>query len=266
MMNLMDIVRSGSFDLHIHTTASDGDHSPKDILKKASSIGLNTIAITDHDTLDGLHEAIEAGKKYGVTVIPGIELSTKFNGKTVDILGYNVSPTTELSQVLKQLREERETRAIKIIEKFKAIGMPITIEDVFRYSKGEVISRPHIAKAIVEKGYVEHYQTVFDEFLADGKPCSIDKKIIIPEEGIKLIQNAGGLAVLAHPVYLKGNMIDDLLHFPFDGIEVWHRNHSKEDAIKFIEIAKKLDLIMTGGSDFHTDDHNLGKFGYFPVQ
>lgn len=265
-MNLKEIVRTGRFDLHIHTTASDGDQSPKAIVEKASNMGLETIAITDHDTLNGLHEAIEAGKKYGVKVISGIELSTKFKGKTVDILGYNVSPTAELLQVLKELREERETRAVKIIEKFKAIGMLITIEDVLKYSKGEVISRPHIAKAIVEKGYVEHYQTVFDEFLADGKPCSIDKKIIVPEEGIKLIQNAGGLAVLAHPVYLKDNMIDDLLHFPFDGIEVWHRNHSKEDATKFIEIAKKFDLVITGGSDFHTDDHKLGKFGYFPVQ
>ncbi|MFT4412432.1 PHP domain-containing protein [Fredinandcohnia humi] len=263
-MNIKEIVESGRFDLHIHTTASDGDYSPTEMVKRASDIGLKTIAITDHDTLDGLEEAFEAGKKYGVVVIPGIEISTKYNEKSVDVLGYHISPTQELLQLLIELRMERETRAYKIIEKFKEIGMPITIEEVLKYSKGDVISRPHIAKAIIEKGYVTSYQAVFDEYLADGKPCSIDKKIILPEEGIELIHQAGGIAVLAHPVYLEDSMTEELLNLPFDGIEVWHRSHTLEDITKYSLLARKFNLMVTGGSDFHSDNHNLGNFGFSP--
>ena len=251
------------FDLHLHTTASDGEYSPAELVRKAAACGLKVIAITDHDTLDGVDEAQRAGEALGVRVIAGVELSTKFEGKTVDILGYDLKRPEELRRYLADMRRARENRAQVILDKFNAIGMPLTMEDVLEFSGGGVIARPHIAKAVVKKGYVADYQTVFDEYLADGKPCAIDKTALSPEEAIRLIHEAGGKAVLAHPAYLEDEaLIERLLRFPFDGIEVWHRNHTPEDAARFRRLAERHGLMMTGGSDFHNDEHALGDFGY----
>ncbi len=255
------------FDLHMHTTASDGEYLPADLVKKASALGLQIIAITDHDTLEGIPEARRMGNELGIEVIAGVELSTKFEGKTVDILGYYLSELNELHQFLAKMRRARENRAQVILEKFAEIGMPLTMEDILEFSQGGVIARPHIAKAVVKKGYVADYQTVFDEYLADGKPCAIDKTNISPKEGIELIHQAGGKAVLAHPVYLQDDqLVEELLKFPFDGIEVWHRSHTPEDVQRYDKIAEKKGLIKTGGSDFHSDEHNLGNFGYTPAK
>jgi 3',5'-nucleoside bisphosphate phosphatase len=264
-MDIKEIVKSGSFDLHLHTTASDGDYSPEELVRKAYQRGLKTIAITDHDTLNGIEEAVKTGTKLGIRVIAGIELSTKYKGKTVDILGYGIKSTEELSRVLQAMRNERETRAMQIIEKFGEIGMPITMNDILQHSQGEVISRPHIAKAIVAKGYVSDFQTVFDMYLADGKPCEVAKMIITPEEGLHLIHNAGGIAVLAHPIVLTDQLVIELLNFQFDGIEVWHRKHSREDMERYKAFARASQLLMTGGSDFHNDSHQLGEFGHEPI-
>ncbi|MED4172732.1 PHP domain-containing protein [Halalkalibacterium halodurans] len=261
-MDLKEIVQAGAFDLHIHTTASDGEYSPTAIVKKAKEIGLRTIAITDHDTLDGIEEAVIAGKRHGINVIPAIELTTKYKGTNVDILGYNVKASEKLQAILVQLKKHREGRAMQIIEKFNDIGFTITLDEVKQFSEDGVIARPHIAKAIVKKGYVLDYQTVFDEYLADGKPCAIDKMILTPEEGIKLIHEAGGKAILAHPVYLEDTLVRELLALDFDGIEVWHRNHDETDQEKYKMLATEFALIKTGGSDFHTDEHSLGQFGW----
>ncbi|NRF96273.1 PHP domain-containing protein [Paenibacillus frigoriresistens] len=251
------------FDLHMHTTASDGDYPPATLVKKAAELGLQIIAITDHDTLDGITEAQRIGCEAGVEVIAGVELSSKYEGKTIDILGYQLAKIDDLNQTLSRMRRSRENRAQVIVEEFNAIGMSITMDDVLEFSQGGVIARPHIAKAIVKKGYISDYQTVFDEYLADGKPCAIDKTIITPVEAIALIHDAGGKAVLAHPVYLQDDeFVERLLRFPFDGIEVWHRSHKPEDVIRYKGIAQKYKLMMTGGSDFHNDAHNLGSFGY----
>jgi predicted metal-dependent phosphoesterase TrpH len=261
-MNLKDIIETGSFDLHVHTKASDGDYSPTDVVKKAKEAGLKTIAITDHDTLEGIEEAQKAGRKFGVRVIPAIELSTKYKGKSVDILGYNITAGEELNNILLRMREGREERAKRIIEKFNNLGFTITLEDVKAFSEDGVIARPHIAKAVVKKGYVADYQTVFDDYLADGKPCAIDKMILSPVDGIRLIHQAGGKAVLAHPVYIGDDeLVRELLSCGFDGIEVWHRSQNKADNKKYKKLAEEFNLIMTGGSDFHNDDHQLAQFG-----
>lgn len=262
IIDLLEIIESRYFDLHMHTTASDGIYSPRDLVKKAKAARLKTIAITDHDTLEGIEEASQAGLEYGVRIIAGIELSTKYKGRSVDILGYHVTKNDELTEILPRLREGREQRALRIIEKFTQLGMPITLEDVKKFSKGNVIARPHIAMAVVQKGYVPDYQTVFDEYLADGKPCAIDKVILSVEEGIGLIHRAGGKAVLAHPVLLGDeDLVRELLQFAFDGIEVWHRKQNTEDNIRYQHLANEFQLIMTGGSDFHHDEHSLGQFG-----
>jgi predicted metal-dependent phosphoesterase TrpH len=261
-VTILRVIKAGYFDLHMHTTASDGAYSPRDLVRKAHAAGLRTIAITDHDTLEGIDEACRTGLKYGIHVIPGIEISTKYQGHSVDILGYHVTANPELTEILSLMREGREQRALRIIRKFAELGMPITMGDVKQFSKGNVIARPHIAMAVVQKGYVPDYQTAFDEYLADGKPCAIDKVILSPEEGIGLIHRSGGKAVLAHPVLLGDDeLVRDLMRFPFDGIEVWHRKQDNIDSARYQRIAEQFHLMMTGGSDFHNDEHSLGQFG-----
>lgn len=254
----------GRFDLHIHTTASDGVYRPEQIVHKAKQAGIQTIAITDHDTLEGLDEALEAAARSGIQVIPGIELSTKYNGISVDLLGYNIQESAELNERLRQFRDVRENRALRIIERFTALGMPLTIEDVKAYRKGSVIARPHIAAAVVDKGYAASIQEVFDEYLADGKPCAVPKMVLTPEQGIELIHRAGGIAVLAHPALLGDDALaEELLdRYAFDGVEVWHRRHSAEDSRRYAQLAERYQLLVTGGSDFHSDEHRLGEFGY----
>ncbi|MEH7324551.1 PHP domain-containing protein [Cytobacillus firmus] len=262
-MDLASIIKNGNFDLHLHTTASDGIYSPSKVVEMAASKGLTTIAITDHDTMLGISEAREAGLKLGMTVIPGIELSTKYKNKNIDILGYNITQSKELLETLRKMKNHRENRAQLIIDNFCQIGMQITRDDVQKFSKGDVIARPHIAKAIVEKGFAQNVQEVFDLYLADGKPCAVDKLILLPEEGIRLIHQAGGLAVLAHPVLIRDEtIIEALLELPMDGIEVWHRKHSIKDSTRYKALAEKYNKVLTGGSDFHNEGHTIGEFGF----
>ncbi|HET7581000.1 MAG TPA: PHP domain-containing protein [Bacillales bacterium] len=263
-MRLEAIVAEGAFDLHMHTTASDGDYPPEEVVRKASEAGLKTIAVTDHDTLNGVERAASEGEKLGVQVIPGVELSTKEGKKSVDILGYGLANSDELDETLSRMREGREDRAAKIVQKFTELGMPLTMEDVRQFAGGGVIARPHIAKAVVEKGYVSDVQTVFDEYLADGKPCALPKVVLSPKEGIDLIHQAGGKAVLAHPVLLRDDaLVRKLLDtYDFDGIEVWHREQDADANKRYGELAESFDVMKTGGSDFHNDSHELGRFGY----
>lgn len=262
-MDIIKIIEQGQFDLHLHTTASDGKFSPGELVKMAAEKGMKTIAITDHDTMNGVSEAQQAGKKFGVTVISGIELSTKHKGKTIDILGYGIKETSELSEALKKMRDHRQNRSEIIIDKFRKLGMMITSADIQKFSKGEVIARPHIANAVVEKGYAKDTQEVFDLYLGDGKPCSAEKMVLTPLEGIKLIQHAGGKAVLAHPKLIHDDKIAvELMELPFDGVEVWHRKHKKNDIARYKEMAAKYHKLITGGSDFHNEEHAIGEFGY----
>lgn len=262
-MDLKKIIKNGQFDLHLHTTASDGSFSPAEVVEMAAAKGITSLAITDHDTTDGIKEAVDAGKKQGVHVIPGIELSTKYKGKNIDILGYQIKESKELLEVLKRVRDHRENRAQLIVNKFCELGMTITATDVQKYSQGDVIARPHIAKAVVEKGYAKNAQEVFDLYLGDGKPCAVDKMVLSPEEGIQLIHNAGGIAVLAHPILIRDDIIvEELMQFAFDGIEVWHRKHEPDDIIRYKGIGSKFNKLITGGSDYHNEEHSIGDFGF----
>ncbi|MEH7352348.1 PHP domain-containing protein [Neobacillus drentensis] len=262
-MEIKKILENGYFDLHLHTTASDGSFSPSEVVKMAAQKGLVTIAITDHDTTDGIQEALQTARTLNVTVIQGIELSTKYKGKNIDILGYYIHESIELSGVLQKMREHRFNRSQLIVNKFCELGMAITLDDVQKYSKGDVIARPHIAKAVVDKGYAKNTQEVFDLYLGDGKPCAADKMVLSPNEGITLIHNAGGIAVLAHPLLIQDNsLVEELMQLSFDGIEVWHRKHRKEDIIRYKNLAKKYNILMTGGSDFHNEEHTIGEFGF----
>ncbi|MBU8879978.1 PHP domain-containing protein [Bacillus sp. FJAT-29790] len=262
-MELKKALENGCFDLHLHTTASDGSFSPSEVVKMAAQKGLVTIAITDHDTIDGFQEALQTGRKLNLTVIQGIELSTKYKGKSIDILGYHIQESKELLDILQKMKEHRYHRSQLIVNKFCELGMTITSDDVQKYSKGDIIARPHIAKAVVAKGYAKNTQEVFDLYLGDGKPCAVDKMVHSPDEGINLIHNAGGTAVLAHPLLIQDDIIvEELMQLPFDGIEVWHRKHREEDIIRYKSLAKKYKKLMTGGSDFHNEEHKIGEFGF----
>ncbi|OYD08925.1 PHP domain-containing protein [Paludifilum halophilum] len=261
-MRIFKDLKPGTFDLHIHTTASDGIFSPTEVVHRAKEAGLSTIAITDHDTLAGVEEALAAGETSGVRVLSGVEISTRYGKKGVDILGYDIHRRRQLHETLSSLRDARQDRALGIIERFDRLGMPITLKEVQEFSGDGVITRPHIARAIVKKGYAEDVQTVFDRYLADGRPANVEKKVLTPQQGIQLIHQSGGQAVLAHPIYLGDDeLVRSLLKFGFDGIEVWHRNHSPEDSQRYFQIAEELSLRVTGGSDFHTEAHRMGDFG-----
>jgi 3',5'-nucleoside bisphosphate phosphatase len=262
------IIKTGKFDLHLHTTASDGTFSPSEVVKEAERKGLQAIAITDHDTLSGISEAKETASS--LSVIPGIELSTTFSHHGhevgIDVLGYGISSTPAFERTLAFLSSERKNRAIAIIDAFCSLGMPLTLEDVQAFSSDGVIARPHIAKALVKKGYVHSTQEAFHLYLADGKSCSIPKKTLSVEEGVSLIREAGGIAVLAHPVFIPKDLFPFLLHtHSFDGIEVWHREHSKKMALRFFELARQHHLLPTGGSDFHALPQEIGSFGFQPL-
>lgn len=262
-MDLEDIVKRGRFDLHLHTTASDGSYSPTEIVEMAALKGLETIAITDHDTTEGIPEALAAGQVSGIHVIPGIELSTKYKGKNIDILGYHIGDSGQLQKVLSEIRVFRENRAHLMIDKLNDSGIPISAEDVIKHAKGEVIARPHIAMAVVEKGFANTMQEVFDFYLGDGKPCAVDKMVLSPQEGIDLIHESGGEAVLAHPLLIHNDgLVEELLQLPFDGIEVWHRKHKAVNVKKYKKLAMKYNKLLTGGSDFHNSKHEIGMFGF----
>jgi predicted metal-dependent phosphoesterase TrpH len=251
-MDIRQVVKEGAYDLHMHTTASDGALTPKEVVFKMKELGKRTIAITDHDTMDGIEEAIMEGKRIGVRVIPGIELTTYYQGQRVDILGYGLTETPRLKSVLQQIRNHREDRASIIVEKFQELGMDITMEDVHGFSKGGTVGRPHIAKAVVAKGYVKDIKTVFDLYLGDGKPCSVEKMALTPKEGIELIQDSAGTAVLAHPAVISNqDMVEELLKMGFDGIEVYHPLHTIDLERRYMKWALQYNLFYSGGSDFH---------------
>ncbi|MDN4595291.1 PHP domain-containing protein [Polycladomyces subterraneus] len=252
----------GTFDLHTHTTASDGEYPPAQLVVKAKQASLSTIAITDHDTLAGIEEAQQSGEHEGIRVIPGVEITTRFLGSSVDVLGYAFDHPSRLHQKLTAYREGRRIRAERILEKLDQLGMKLSMEEVLVYSADGVIARPHIAKALVQKGYAPDVQTVFDLYLADGQPAHIEKQSLSTEAGIHLIHQEGGKAVLAHPGLIRDDRcLADLLKMNWDGIEVWHPAHTSDQARLFYHLAQERGLAVTGGSDFHNDERRLGCFG-----
>ncbi|SDW69444.1 hypothetical protein SAMN05444487_105151 [Marininema mesophilum] len=261
-MSILNDLIPGTFDLHIHTTASDGTLTPSEVVTLAKQSGLTTIAITDHDTLLGLAEASDAGQKHGIRIIPGIELSSRYEGHAVDILGYNLYQCDELEVTLVHFRKSRENRAQAILDRLNELGVNLTMDQVLTFAEGGSIGRPHIGRALVQHGYVPDLRAAFDLYLADDRPAAVPKRTLHPEEAIQLIHQAGGQAVLAHPALIRNDAIVQTLlqTYPFDGIEIWHRSHTLDDAGRYRALAKQLDLLITGGSDFHAPPHQLGKF------
>ncbi|MBP2071668.1 PHP domain-containing protein [Thermoanaerobacterium butyriciformans] len=245
-------------DLHIHTTKSDGTCKPKEVVQMAKNANLSAIAITDHDTLDGIDEAKEASELYGIEIIPGIELNSYDDRQDIHILGYFIDyKNNDLLEKLKDIRKSRINRAKLIISKLNEIGINITYDDVLSHTKESFsfIGRPHIAKAIVEAGYAKSVKEAFDKYIGEDKPAYVKRYRLHPFDSIKMIINAGGIPVLAHPgLLIDKEIIKHLITNGLKGIEVYHSKHSRADTEFFKNFALENNLLITGGSDFHGVD------------
>jgi hypothetical protein len=245
-------------DLHVHTSASDGRYTPAELVALAAEKGLEALAVTDHDTLDGLPEALEAAGDYpGLKLLPGIEISSHSPGSEVHILGYFVRlQDAELLTHLALMRNSRTERAGAMVEKLRGLGFDICLERVREIAGEGNLGRPHIAQALLEKGYVSSLQEVFTLYLGQGCAAYVDRHKLTPAEAVSLITRAGGLAVLAHPTTV-GNLYDlvpQLKAAGLAGIEVYYKDYAEERRQELAKYARRHRLIATGGSDFHGID------------
>lgn len=241
-------------DLHMHSTFSDGVCTPSELVDKAVVAELGVISLTDHDCLDGLPEAIEAGQAKGVKVVPGVELSCEFRDRDLHVLGYGVDPKHKGFQgALEKFRETRHKRGLKIVEKLNALGINIEPAEVLAKAGKGALGRPHIAAVLVDKGFVSKTNEAFDKYIAEGGPAYVAKYKMSAGEAISYIHDAGGLAFVAHPgVFLENiDEVYDLIAEGFDGVEVYHPTHSGTMAEKLKKIATEKGLLMSGGTDFH---------------
>lgn len=251
-------------DFHSHSTCSDGTLSPEELVSLAKEQGLDIMALTDHDSTDGVDRAIAAGKKLGVKVIPAFELSTVYNDETVHVLAYfndSSYKNSNLQDFLKKLVDYRKERAKKIVANLeKYFNISISYNDVYEKSKGSV-ARPHIARTIIDSGYNYSYDYIFDNFLCKKSPAYVPNLKISTEEGIKKIHEFSGIAVLAHPILIKKNPIESLFNLDFDGIECRYILNNDEDTKRFLNLSKRFGKFTTAGSDFHTKDTSDSKHG-----
>lgn len=245
-------------DLHCHTTASDGTLSPEAVVAHAAKSKISHLAITDHDTTRGVLEAQAAARAYDVHLIPAIELSASVAGQPMDLLGYGIDPRhPPLLAALDEMVRRRKERIAAMIERLNAQGVALDQEQVFVHARGGVIGRPHIARALVERGHAASVAEAFERYLKRGRAAYVPKESFSPEEAVGLIVDAGGLPVLAHPGYLKmddealGGLLDRLVAAGLGGIEVYYSQHTPQDVARFKRMARERDLVATGGSDFH---------------
>lgn len=249
-------------DLHLHTTASDGQYAPTALISLARQHGLEVIAITDHDTTAGIKEAQEAAAATGSPlIIPGIELSAEDAAGDVHVLGYYIDVEANAFQDrITRFRKDRYSRGERIVERLAALGMPLDWARVLAIADGGAIGRPHIARAMVEAGYVESVRQAFDRYLYNGGPAYVARSRLTPEEAIDLIHSAAGVAVLAHPGLLADyiTMVNRLIRAGLDGVEVVHPANPENVRLNLRALAQKHHLIMTGGTDFHGLDVKEG--------
>ncbi len=245
-------------DLHAHTTASDGSLTPSELVALAKSMGLRALAVTDHDTIDGIPEAIAAAGDLGIELIPGIELASEHDRGRLHVLGYWVQhDSPSLTGRLRQLKDNRSRRNELMVEKMRSLGLAITMEDVVAESGGGVVARPHMAMALVRKGIVPNVRDAFRQYLSEGAPAHVPRDKIGPREASDLIHSAGGLAVVAHPISL-GLEPDEvpaefarLKNEGLDGVECYYSRFTHEESQLFLAAAETVGLLPTGGSDYH---------------
>lgn len=259
-------------DLHMHSDCSDGTMTPAELVEQAGLLGLDAIALTDHDTVEGISEFMDAGLESGMNTIPGVEISidTKLpNNGHFHLLGLFIDPNSQaLKSKLDFLREERNKRAAKIIDALNTLGVSVTIDELLSEAGEGSIGRPHVAKILLRNGAVRSIQEAFDIYLAKGKPAYVDKTKFGEKEALGLVKNAGGLAVLAHP-HLMGysdslelkERILQIVELGLDGLETYYPSMPPPLASELQEFARSYDLAVSGGSDFHGENKPGIKMG-----
>ena len=239
-------------DLHTHSTASDGSRSPREVIRAARELGLTAIALTDHDTVDGLGEARAEGLTLGVRVVAGVELSAVEDETETHVLGLHLSDIGRVDARLRELRAMRLTRAERIVARLNELGVKVTMDDVLAQSGGGAVGRPHIARALVNDGWATDLRDAFDRYLGNGRAAFVPKDRLSMADAISIIHDAGGLAVLAHPgVSGTRARIEALAALGLDGVEVRHPSHTSEDATRLLALVEHYRLVPSGGSDWH---------------
>ncbi len=240
-------------DLHLHTHFSDGTFSPEELARRAREAGLDVIALTDHDTLDGCPRMRDACAAEGLGFVPGTELTADTAGQEVHVLGYWVDDTSPaLKSELERFQRVRHSRIEEMVARLNSHGVPLRAEAVFEIAQCNSPGRPHLARALVEGGFANDFDHAFDRFLKKGRAAWVPKARMKSADAIRLIHDAGGAAVLAHPgLYRNDGIIPRLAAEGLDGLECWHTKHSAEASANYARIASELTLVPTGGSDCH---------------
>ncbi len=241
------------FDMHIHSSASDGAFSPGQLVAMAKKRGLLGLSITDHDTVAGLAEAAAMAAELDIAFIPGVELSTEVGDRDVHILGYWLdAEQLSFTRRLGQLSQARQGRAAEIVRRLKLLAMPLDMDAIRAAAGGGSLGRPHIAQAMVEAGYVKTLREAFNKWLGRGLPAYVPREKLAPIEAVRLIQEAGGVAVIAHPATgVPDPLIPLLVREGVGGMEVYHPEHNQAAEQKYGRLARGLRIAMMGGSDFH---------------
>ncbi len=251
---------TGFVELHCHSTASDGTLTPTQVVELAERCGLTAIALTDHDTVAGVGEAASAAGRLNIDFLPGIEISAEYPPPgTLHILGYGVDPENpKLQRLTETLLAGRDNRNPRIVAKLNEMNVAVSMKEWEDEAKGGVLGRPHLAAILLRKGYVNSIKQAFDKFLGQGAPAYADKERLTPRQAIERIRESGGVPVLAHPVQLRTSndgqlerVIKDLLDLGLVGLEVIHSDHDAALVEKYTQLANRLGLLKTGGSDFH---------------
>jgi predicted metal-dependent phosphoesterase TrpH len=250
-------------DLHVHTTASDGTLTPEETVSLALELALSAIAICDHDSVDGCEPAIEAAGDTALTVVPGVELSATCGDLGVHILGYYLDHTSHsLRSRLLSLRDARMARAQAMVDALATAGFSVTLSGVLEHAGDGSVGRSHIARALVAAGDVDSVEEAFARYIGRGGPYFIEKDLMDGETAIALIHEAGGAAVLAHPGVNRADVVvDGLVSAGLDGLEADHSEHSPAQREHYEALADRLDLVVTGGSDFHGPEAKGGSLG-----
>lgn len=239
-------------DLHMHSTASDGAFPPEDVAVHAHAAGLSVIALTDHDTVDGVAAARTAGELLGLRVLAGVELSALDGEREIHLLGLHLTEMDDMAPRLAEFRDTRVSRAAEMVRRLNQLGMPVTMEAVLENADGGAVGRPHVARALVAGGWVRDQREAFDKYLATARPAFVEKHRLTIGDAIQLVHDAGGIAVFAHPSSDGTRArIEPLVALGLDGLEVRHPSHSAEDAARIGALADHFKLVPSGGSDWH---------------
>jgi len=243
----------GAVDLHSHTTASDGALSPRELVRLAARQGVRVLAVTDHDSVSGLPEAIDEAARHGIEIVPGLEINCDVEGAEVHVLGYCVDwQEPWFETFLSEQRAERTARVHRIVTRLTELGLPLTADEVLAICKEGSPGRPHVALAMVHRGYVKSVREAFDRYLRSGGPANVPRRRLTPVEAVQVIRRAHGVPVMAHPgLANRDEMIPELVAAGLAGIETFYPEHSAGQIEAYRAICRERGLVATGGSDYH---------------